>query len=101
MSIIHPLSALSLAALNLVSSANIRVLSAKRVNTPVFNARMNIALLSRRQVWDAIVAMGSSEVPGCRRARRFETLIHVRRKRLVSGPWLAESVQADLIVFGG
>lgn len=101
MSSIHPLSALSLAALDLVSSADEGVMGALGLNTPVFNAGMDIALFSRGQIWYAIVRMGDPKVPGCLGARRIECLIHIRRVGLVAGSRFAEGVQADMIVCGG
>lgn len=77
MGIIHPLSSLSLAALDLVPSADTHATRAMGLNAPVFNAGMDIALFSRRQVWDAIVGMGDPEVLGCLGARRIEILIHI------------------------
>lgn len=101
MSSIHPLSALSLAALDLVPSADICVMRAMGLNAPVFNAGVDIALFSRGQVWDAIVSMGDPEEAGCLGAGRFESLIHIRRVGFVAGSRFAEGVQADVVVCGG
>jgi hypothetical protein len=101
MIIIHPLSSLSLTALDLISSADTRATRAMGIDTPVFNARMNIALFSRWQVWDSIVAVGDTKEPSCLRARRFEILIHIRCVCQVASPRFAEGVQCDMLVCSG
>lgn len=77
MSSIHTLTALGLAALDLVSGADISVIGAVGLNTPEFHTRMSITLGSWGQVRNAVVGMGDPEVPGCLRVRRLKMLIHI------------------------
>jgi hypothetical protein len=77
MSSIHTLTALGLAALDLVSGADISVMGVMGLNTPEFHTRMSIILGSWGQVRNAVISMGDPEVLGRRGVCRMKMRIHI------------------------